>query len=134
MFVHVQVRRWCIDSLAVNFEALIASACSGNGRKTKGHRKCTSHDFRVELKIYLLTNYTMRGLSKVAASHKFKKCIVFYESEMYYLDPKSLTMNPSHSARIASTMCEPFQKRMNFKLGVGDVVRLMVEQNEQVVS
>jgi len=53
--------------------------------------------------------------------------------EVHYLDHKSLTLNPVHSAWIACTMCKPFQKIMNFNLGVGDVVRLMLDRNEPVV-
>jgi tmRNA-binding protein len=37
------------------------------------------------------------------------------------------------SVWIASTVCEPFQKAINFELEIGDVVRLMLHRNEIVV-
>lgn len=42
-------------------------------------------------------------------------------------------MNPIQSAWVACAMCKPFQKMTNFELGVGDVVRLMLDRNEPVV-
>ena len=53
------------------------------------------------------------------------------KSEEYYLDHKSLTVKLTQAA--ACTMCKPFQKTVNFKLEVGDVVRLMLDRNEPVM-